>query len=78
MEHKLKISKANFVMDEAIETLRKKGTAKEVIQSLKNCVERVEYVRYAPGADSQTARKELLDVAGNVINEIERTFGRRK
>jgi hypothetical protein len=77
LEHKLKVAKAHFVMDTAITKLRKHGVKEEVLRSLQSCMERVEFVRYAPGSDTTEARKELLDVAAAAINGIEQTFGKR-
>ena len=77
LEHKLRTSKAKFVMEEAVVHLRQNGVNEEVIQSLKICMERTEFVRYAPGSDTMDARKEVLDNATNAINGIEQSFGKR-
>jgi RNA-binding protein YhbY len=75
LEHKLRTPKASFVMDEV--QLHQHGVKEEVIQSLKTCMERAEFIRYAPGSDTTEARKELLDVAAAAINGIEAMFGKR-
>jgi hypothetical protein len=77
LEHKLRTPKSKFVMEEAITQLRQNNINEEVIQSLKTCMERAEFVRYAPGSDTTDARKELLDIAANAINGIEQSFGKR-
>jgi RNA-binding protein YhbY len=77
LEHKLRTPKAKFVMEEAVVQLKQNGVNEEVIQSLKICMERAEFVRYAPGSDTTEARKELLDIAANAINGIEQSFGKR-
>jgi RNA-binding protein YhbY len=77
LEHKLRTPKASFVMDEALVQLHQHGVKEEVIQSLKTCMERAEFIRYAPGSDTTEARKELLDVAAAAINGIEAMFGKR-
>lgn len=77
LEHKLRTSKAKFVMEEAASHLNQNGVSEEVIQSLKTCLERAEFVRYAPGSDTADARKELLDIAASAINNIEQSFGKR-
>lgn len=77
LEHKLRTSKAHFVMETAMNQLRKRGVQEEVIVSLKNCMERAQFARYAPGSDTTEARKELIDVASSAINGIEQNFGRR-
>ncbi|HVN47843.1 MAG TPA: BatD family protein [Bacteroidota bacterium] len=77
LEHKLRISKANFAMEQAIERLQRHGVSDEVLQILKTCTERAEFSRYAPGTDTAEARKELIDLAANAINGIERSFGKK-
>jgi antitoxin component HigA of HigAB toxin-antitoxin module len=77
LEHKLRISKANFVMDQATERLQQHGVKSEVLQTLKNCTERAEFSRYAPGTDTAEVRKELLEMAANAINGIEQSFGKK-
>ncbi|MBN1397096.1 MAG: protein BatD [Bacteroidetes bacterium] len=77
LEHKLRIAKAVFVMDDATAKLRQHGVKEEVIRSLKSCMERAEFARFAPGSDTAETRKELLDIAAGAINGIESTFSRR-
>jgi RNA-binding protein YhbY len=77
LEHKLRTPKSKFVMEEAVAQLRQNGIHEDVIQSLNTCMERAEFVRYAPGSDTTNARKELLDIAASAINGIEQSFGRR-
>jgi RNA-binding protein YhbY len=77
LEHKLRTAKADFVMDTAVTQLQQRGVKEEVIQSLRTCMERAEFVRFAPGSDTTETRKELLDVAAGAINGIEQTFSKR-
>jgi RNA-binding protein YhbY len=77
LEHKLRTPKAKFVMEEAVVQLRHHGVHEDVLQSLKTCMERAEFIRYAPGSDTTDARKELLDIAASAINSIEQSFGKR-
>jgi hypothetical protein len=77
LEHKLRIPKSKFVLEEAVGTLRQNGIHEEVVQSLKTCMERAEFVRYAPGSDTTDARKELLDIAASAINRMEQSYGKR-
>ena len=78
LEHKLRTSKADFSLELAIERLKQHGVSSEMLQKLKMCMERAEFSRYAPGADTMGARKELLDVAAEVINGIESMFGKQR
>jgi hypothetical protein len=77
LEHKLRTPKSKFAMEEAVLQLRQNGVNEDVLQSLKTCMERAEFVRYAPASDTTDARKELLDIAASAINSIEQSFGRR-
>jgi RNA-binding protein YhbY len=77
LEHKLRTAKADFVMDTAVAQLQQRGVKEEVIQSLKNCMERAEFVRFAPSSDTTETRKELLDIAAGAINGIEQTLNKR-
>jgi hypothetical protein len=77
LEHKLRTAKADFIMDTAVTHLRQRGVKEEVIKSLKTCMERAEFVRFAPSSDTTETRKELLDIAAGAINGIEQTFSKR-
>jgi len=77
LEHKLRTAKAHFVMDTAVAQLQQSGVKEEVIRSLKACMERAEFARFAPGSDTTETRKELLDIAAGAIDGIERTFSKR-
>lgn len=77
LEHKLGTAKADFIMDTTVAKLQQRGVKEEVIRSLKICMERAEFARFAPASDTTEARKELLDVAAGAINGIEQTFSKR-
>jgi len=77
LEHKLRTAKADFAVDAAVEQLRQYGVKEEIIRSLKTCIERAEFARFAPASDTAETRKELLDIAAGAINGIERTFSKR-
>jgi hypothetical protein len=77
LEHKLRTSKAELSMEQAALQLIRHGVSEEIVQKLKTCVERAEFARYAPGSDTKGARKELLDVAAEVISGIDTTFNKR-
>lgn len=77
LEHKLRTQKATLVMEDAVVRLHKNGVKEEVVRSLKTCMERAEFARYAPGSDTRAARKELLGIAADAINKIEQMFGKR-
>jgi hypothetical protein len=78
LEHKLNIRKSNMVMDSAMERLRSHGVKDNIVSLLGTCIERTEFVRYAPASDTAKARKELLDMAADAISGIEQTFNSRR
>ena len=77
LEHKLRLSRASLSLEDAVMRLREGGVADEAVQKFRQCVERAEFARFAPGADSQTARKGLLDAAAAAISLIERSYAQR-
>lgn len=74
LEHKLRISKSSFTVDEALERLHAASVAVESTTKLKDCLDRAEFARFAPAADTQQARQELLAIAADCINAVERTY----
>ena len=77
LEDKLHLPKALLTVDDAAEMLRQSGVAADTIGALRSCIDRAEYARFAPSADTRSARTEILDAATGVINDIERSFGRK-
>jgi hypothetical protein len=77
LEDKLHISKASLTMDEAGRLLSERGVAAETIESLRACVERAEFARFAPASDTQEARAEILDAATGIINDIDKSLRRK-
>ena len=78
LEDKLHIPKASLTVDDAIARLEQHGTSTEVTQSLRSCIDRAEFARFAPAADSREARAELLDTAAHAIAETEKSLARRR
>jgi hypothetical protein len=77
LEDKLHISKASLTMDEAARLLGERGVAAETIESLRGCIERAEFARFAPAADTKETRTEILDAATGVINTVEKSLRRK-
>lgn len=77
LEDKLHITKASLTIDEAVTLLERRGVPTETLQSLRSCIEKADYARFAPASDTKEARAELLDTAADVINSVERSFGRK-
>ncbi len=77
LEDKLHIPKASLTIDEAATLLEQHGVPSETVQTLRSCIDRAEFARFAPASDTQEARAELLDAAAGIINNVERSFGRK-
>ncbi|MEX2115916.1 MAG: BatD family protein [Bacteroidota bacterium] len=74
LSDKLRIPPAQLTLDTVDNVLRGKNVSDEVIGRLRSCLERAEFARFAPGADSREARMDLLDTAAEAIDEIERSL----
>jgi hypothetical protein len=77
LEDKLHIAKASLTIDDAALMLQQRGVPDRTIQTLRSCIDRSEYARFAPSSDTREARTELLDAAAGIINNVERSFGRK-
>ena len=77
LEHKLQLTRASLTLEDAVARLQDRGVADEAVQKFRQCVERAEFARFAPGADTKTARKDLLDAAAAAISLIERSYNQR-
>jgi hypothetical protein len=77
LEDKLHIQKASLTIDEAATLLEQHGVSSETVQTLRSCIDRAEFARFAPSSDTQEARAELLDSAAGIINNVEGSFGRK-
>ena len=77
LEDKLHIPKASLTIDEAASLLEQHHVPAETVQTLRSCIDRAEFARFAPSSDTQEARAELLDAAAGIINSVERSFSRK-
>jgi hypothetical protein len=74
---KFHIPPAHLTLDNVGVALREHKVSQEVIASLTTCLERAEFARFAPGADSRDARRDLLDHAAKAIDGVERSLNGR-
>lgn len=74
LSDKLGIQKSVLTLDEAVLLLGQRGVANETLQLLRSCVDRAEFARFAPAADTQAARTELLGTAESLISSIEKAY----
>ena len=74
LEDKLHISKAEFTLEHACEILKGKKIPDQIIDELRDSVQKCEFVRFAPNTDGGTAMKEMYESISHVIIEIERSI----
>jgi hypothetical protein len=77
LEDKLHIQKASLTIDEAAILLGEHRVTAETVQSLRSCIDRAEFARFAPASDTKEARAELLDAAAIIINGVERSYSKK-
>ena len=78
LEDKLHIPKSEFSVERASAEIRKKSGSDDLIDQLKNSIEKCEYVRFAPNADESSAMNEIYTDTSKVIIEIEKNIFSRK
>ncbi len=77
LREKLQIPQAELTLDLAMERLLQTGLEPSTLAEVRSVVERAEFARFAPGGDTQTARRELLDAAAAIIGVLERNLSTR-
>ena len=75
---KLRIQRSLLTIDDASALLAQRGVPAETLQLLRSCIERAEFVRFAPSSDTQEARTELLDTAAGIISSVERSYSGKR
>lgn len=76
LSDKLRLSMATLTIEAALQKLKEQSVPEETLQIVRTCAERAEFSRFAPGADTHEARKDLLDMASQAIDHIERSLTR--
>jgi len=74
LSDKLRIQKSVLTLDDAALLLEQRGVPSETLQLLRSCIERADFARFAPAADTQAARTELLGTAESLISSIEKGY----
>lgn len=75
---KLRIQKSELTIDDATAQLAQRGVPGETLQLLRSCIERAEFVRFAPSSDTREARAGLLDTAAGIINSVEKSYSGKR
>ena len=72
LEDKLHIPKSEFSLDTAIQQLQNANVRQEILDDLKTCAEKCEFIRFAPKEDGIQAMNQIYNDSANVIIEIEK------
>lgn len=72
LEDKLHLPKSEFSIDLALQELQRENVNQNILDSLKNCAEKCEFVRFAPKEDGIEAMNQIYNDSANVIIEIEK------
>jgi len=78
LEDKLHIPKSEISLDRAVGELQRKNMDSRLIVGLKDCIEKCEFARFAPGSDGKSAMNDMYNQLTNVIIEIEKSMSVRK
>ena len=77
LEDKLHIAKAEFTIDKAKDELVNLNVDDELTNNVKKIAENCEFVRFAPGAEENTAMKNTYDQMATVITDVEKSIVER-
>ena len=78
LEDKLHILKSEISLEKAVEELEKRNIDASKIDTLKDCIEKCEFARFAPKGDAVAAMNDMYNELTNVIIEIEKSITSRK
>jgi hypothetical protein len=74
LESKLHRSRSTLTLEDALAELQRRGVGADATGQLQSCVERAEYARFAPGADTREARLDAYESAAAAIERIEESL----
>jgi hypothetical protein len=77
LEDKLHIAKAEFTIDKAKDELVNLNVDDELTEKVKKMAEDCEFIRFAPGAEENTAMKSTYDQMATVITDVEKSIVER-
>ncbi len=78
LEDKLHISKSEISLERAVEELNARNIDPSLNNTLKDCIEKCEYARFAPSKDGRAEMNEMYNELTNVIIEIEKSITSKK
>ena len=74
LEGKFHIPKAEFTIEKAADELRKAGVDDTLIETVKKTAKDCEFVRFAPGAEKDSAIQSMYDRLGAIIVDVEKNI----
>jgi len=74
LEDKFHIPKAEFTIEKAADELRNAGVEETLIETVKKTAEDCEFVRFAPGAEKDSAMQSRYDQVAVVIVDVEKNI----
>jgi hypothetical protein len=74
LEDKLRMPKADFSLEKAIDNLKSSNISDDLLNNVKNAVETSEFSRFAPQSDGQSSMNEMYDRAAKIIVELEKNL----
>lgn len=74
LEDKFHIPKAEFTIEKAADELRKAGVDDTLIETVKKTAKDCEFVRFAPGAEKDSAIQSMYDRLGAIIVDVEKNI----
>ncbi len=78
LENKLNISKSEFTLEKAINVLMSKNIEEDLVERMKNLIEKCEFIRYAPGANGIEEMNNIHNEAKDVIISLEESLSNNK
>ncbi len=78
LEDKLRIPTSEISLERAIDELQKNNIDGSLINTLKDCTEKCEFARFAPGADGASAMQDMYNELTKVIIGLEKSLSVKK
>jgi len=70
---RLGIPSARITAEEVAEAMRDKGVEEETIGRYRDCVSRLDYLRFAPASETTGEMKELIEAARLIVRELRKS-----
>ena len=74
LEDKLRMPKADFSLEKALDNLKSNKISEELLNNVKSTVETSEFLRFAPQSGGQSPMNEMYERAAKIIVELEKNL----